>query len=425
MKSKCLLIFFLLHAPLSINSVHIDSIETSAELFDSFAPHSFSSGVSSSTDIQASGDRKRFDYYEYRHIVADGVQKTLAACRDKFKWDRWNCPKQAFLDILRRHSTPSNKELGFTRALIASGIVLSLTRSCSYGTSSLCNCNPPIAATTELPIENNPDVHITHEEHHNNLYRSPADTNQLPSPMAYMEHEANQILSKNDTDDGNRKTSKFAWNGCDESVKFAFKVSKTYLESQDVDMNQDEASRRINAHNYEVGRLAVKKSLQKMCKCHGVSGTCQIQTCWTTVPDMRIVVDYLKRRFRLAAKVGAMTAVDSDIISLNKELTAISKDRIVFADASPDYCYENTSLGINGTLGRYCSRAKQKANSTEPVSRYERDSCDRLCTECGYKIKREVIKMEKQCQCQFFFCCSVQCKRCPHEEEAFKCVRHI
>lgn len=315
------------------------------------------------------------DFYEYRHVVAAGVQKALLECREKFKLDRWNCPKQAFLDILRRHPLPPNKELGLTRALISAGIVLSLTRTCSYGTDNFCGCNQP---------------------------NTTGDQNATGSEF---------------------KETKFLWNGCDESVKFAFKVSKIYLETQDLD-NQDEASRRVNAHNFEVGRLAIKDKLKKHCRCHGVSGTCQVKTCWSKMPDMNVIGDYLKRKYRSAAKVGAMTAVESNIVSLNKELTAISKDKMLFIDASPDYCYENASLGINGTLGRYCiPRDKKRTNGTE-LSRYERESCDRLCTECGYRVKRELIEVDRQCQCKFVYCCSVQCKRCPAFEEVYKCVRH-
>lgn len=308
------------------------------------------------------------DYYEYRHVVAEGVQKALDECREKFKWDRWNCPKKAFLDILDRNPLPSSKELAYTRALIASSIVLSLTRQCSFGTNNVCGCV----------------------------------TDQVTQPPS--------------------NVSKFAWRGCDESVKFGFKVSKIYLESQDV--QQDEQSRRIDAHNYEVGRIAVKKSMKKICKCHGISGSCQVNTCWLSVPDLSRVGEYLKRQYRLAAKVGAMSAKETSIVSLKEELNAINTDKLVFADASPDYCYENTKLGINGTLGRYCSRAKHRADGTE-VSRNERDSCDRLCTKCGYKIKRERLNTEKQCDCRFVYCCSVECKRCPHVEDTFRCVRHL
>lgn len=423
MNPKCIIIYFLLHMSKFINSTHTDSIETNfGKLEDNFAPHSFGSSSSGEEGLHA-GNRRDDDHYEYWHWVSPGVQRALDECREKFKWDRWNCPKRAFEDVLLRRPSPSNKEYAITRALIASSIVLSLTRSCSYGNHKFCGCSPMTTSVPGIAVENKHSGHSTPEVHQHSIDTLAAlpNTNQQANQISNLDHNLLKVLPLNDSGNEPQKLSKFIWNGCDESIKFAFRVSKTYLETEDM-RTTDEASRVINAHNYEVGRLAVFKNLQRMCKCHGVSGSCQVQTCWTTVPNISKIGDYIKRKFRLAAKVGAKTAVESNLVGLNKELAAVPKDKMVFVDASPDYCYENPSLHINGTLGRYCSRNKQR-NGTE-VSRYERDSCDRLCTECGYRIKREVIKIEKQCSCRFVYCCSIQCKRCPIEEEAYKCVRH-
>lgn len=387
------------------------------------SPHSVA--VNHNSDSSNTNDRKKLDYYEYRHDVAEGVQKALDECREKFKWDRWNCPKKAFLDILDRNFLPSNKEFSYTRALIAASVVLSLTRSCSYGTNNICGCShtTAIAARTasnpgslEHPVNNSPILSsLAHAHSLNKNFSSEQSPHATFVEQGQLYHVTGDHIA-----DLSSNVAKFVWKGCDEMVKFGFKVSKKYLEFEDV---HDEVSRRINAHNYEVGRIAVKRSMKKKCKCHGISGSCQVNTCWTSVPDMSQVGDYLKRQYRLAAKVGAISAEDSNIVSLNKEISSISADKLVFADASPDYCYENPKLGINGTLGRYCSRAKHHPDGSE-VSRSERDSCDRLCTKCGYKIKRDRVIKEKQCDCRFVYCCSVECKLCTHLEDTYRCVRH-
>jgi hypothetical protein len=376
--SSIFIIFTLIHLK-SIESAPADTVPATTDEHEHVNPKVGSTAVAHNT-VHRIKDKKSVDYYEYRHVVADSVQKALDECRQKFKWDRWNCPKKAFLSIFDRDEfsmgqspLPANKELALTRALIASSILLSVIRSCSIGANSKsCSCTDQVV----VPVQDG------------------------------------------DPYEWNRK---FAWAGCDEIVKFGFKVAKMYLDTQD--SLQGEASRLINSHNYEAGRQAVKKLMKRVCKCHGTSGACQVKTCWTVVPDISEVGDYLKRQYRVAAKVGAMTATETDVASLVKEVSAISPDKLVFADASPDYCYENKQLGINGTIGRYCSRAKHRSDGTE-VSRSERDSCDRLCTKCGYKIKKERINVEKQCDCRFVYCCSVECKRCPHVEETFKCVRH-
>jgi hypothetical protein len=47
----------------------------------------------------------------------------------------------------------------------------------------------------------------------------------------------------------------------------------------------------------------VKKGMQKECKCHGMSGSCTIKTCWMRLPTFREVGDVLKDRFDGATKV--------------------------------------------------------------------------------------------------------------------------
>lgn len=367
-------------------------------------------------------ENKKPDYYVYRYSVMEGVEKALTECREKFKWDRWNCPKKTFSDIFFRSRLPSNKELGLTRALIASGIVLSLTQSCSYGTNSLCKCSP--AAMKALPSLMKKSNSIGLASMNSNPQELDKNLDETQDNAGLTGNDQTIHESRDLVTDSSTKVTKFVWRGCEESIKFAFKVSKTYLENLDnSDNRQDESTRRINAHNYEVGRLAVKKNMKRVCKCHGVSGSCQVRTCWMALPDMSKVGEYLKRQYRHAAKVGAMTAVETNVESLNKELMALKKDKLVFAEASPDYCYENAELGINGTLGRYCSLAKHHADGTK-VSRSERDSCDRLCTKCGYKIKKERFITEKQCDCRFVYCCSIECKRCPHAEDTYRCVKH-
>ena len=48
---------------------------------------------------------------------------------------------------------------------------------------------------------------------------------------------------------------------------------------------------------------AILHNVKKQCKCHGMSGSCEIKTCWKVAPDFRKVGDILKKRFHKAAKV--------------------------------------------------------------------------------------------------------------------------
>ena len=43
--------------------------------------------------------------------------------------------------------------------------------------------------------------------------------------------------------------------------------------------------------------------MRRMCKCHGVSGSCATQTCWRQISDFKTVGQYLKRGYKKALKV--------------------------------------------------------------------------------------------------------------------------
>lgn len=43
--------------------------------------------------------------------------------------------------------------------------------------------------------------------------------------------------------------------------------------------------------------------MRQECKCHGMSGSCTVKTCWMRLPNFRLVGDNLKDRFDGASRV--------------------------------------------------------------------------------------------------------------------------
>ncbi|GFG32706.1 hypothetical protein Cfor_02570, partial [Coptotermes formosanus] len=67
---------------------------------------------------------------------------------------------------------------------------------------------------------------------------------------------------------------------------------------------------------------AVKVNLHVECKCHGVSGSCTMKTCWKTLPAFRQIGDSLMRKYSTARAVLAVE-VGSRRGRLNKNLQLV------------------------------------------------------------------------------------------------------
>ncbi len=47
----------------------------------------------------------------------------------------------------------------------------------------------------------------------------------------------------------------------------------------------------------------VQAEMREECKCHGMSGSCSVKTCWMRLPNFRVIGDSLKDRFDQATRV--------------------------------------------------------------------------------------------------------------------------
>lgn len=59
----------------------------------------------------------------------------------------------------------------------------------------------------------------------------------------------------------------------------------------------------MDIHNNKVGRRIVASNLLRECKCHGVSGSCAMKTCWKTTPKLEDVAELLHHKYLFASKV--------------------------------------------------------------------------------------------------------------------------
>ena len=91
---------------------------------------------------------------------------------------------------------------------------------------------------------------------------------------------------------------------------------------------------------------AVRKFIQRKCKCHGPTATCSTRTCWDELKDFRHTGIYLKSLYNAAIQVTVRQ--DGSIIkalSEEHEPEIPSREQLVFLEPSPNYCEYNPQSG--------------------------------------------------------------------------------
>ncbi|XP_053306223.1 protein Wnt-8b [Spea bombifrons] len=300
-------------------------------------------------------------YLIYSSSVAAGAQSGIEECKYQFAWDRWNCPERTLQ--LSSHSglRSANREAAFVHAISSAGVMYTLTRNCSLGDFDNCGCD--------------------------------------------------------DTRNGQPGGQGWLWGGCSDNVGFGEAISKQFVDA--LETGQD-ARAAMNLHNNEAGRKAVKSTMKRTCKCHGVSGSCTTQTCWLQLPEFREVGYYLKEKYHKALKVDLLQGAGNSAASrgaIAETFSSISKKELVHLEESPDYCLENKTLGLLGTEGRECLKRGKM------LSKWEKRSCKRLCGDCGLVVEERRADMVSSCNCKFHWCCAVKCEQCRKSVTKYFCVK--
>ena len=141
------------------------------------------------------------------------------------------------------------------------------------------------------------------------------------------------------------------------------------------------------------------------CRCHGVSGSCALRTCWKTTAAFERVGAYLKQRYERSAQVSSASGKRAR--TARPRLPA-DRHQLLFINKSPNYCVEDRRRGVAGTGGRRCSRASAGAGG-----------CNLLC--CGRGYNTHVVRHVRRCDCKFAWCCYVRCRRCESMNDTHTC----
>ncbi|XP_071514351.1 protein Wnt-16-like [Panulirus ornatus] len=298
--------------------------------------------------------------------VSDGARLGINECQFQFRNERWNCTTTGEdLDVPFGYTIKrGSKETAFIYAVTSAGVVHAVTQACSSGNLTDCSCDM-----------------------------------------------SKQGLS---TPEG------WKWGGCSDNLRFGVQFARQFVDAPEKERHKKFKRRRnlMNLHNNEAGREAVARLMKMQCRCHGVSGSCELKTCWRSIPPFPMVGDYLKNKYRTALRYKRKKRSSSrrrdpsrrrrKRRGRRKRRFLAGKDELVHIHKSPNYCVQNLKKGILGTQGRYCNKTSSDA-----------DSCDLLC--CGRGYNTQVVRYVERCHCKFVWCCHVKCKTCVTNVDVHTC----
>ncbi|XP_038061751.1 protein Wnt-4-like [Patiria miniata] len=289
---------------------------------------------------------------EVMDSVSTGAYRAIVECQEQFGNRRWNCTTVDSFPIFGHVLDNGTREAAFVHSISAAGVGYEVTRSCSSGYLQKCGCDRTVTGTS---------------------------------------------------DEG------FTWSGCSDNVDYGMMFSKTFVDARERKGRMSTERQLMNLHNNEAGRLAIEKNMRVECKCHGVSGSCEMKTCWRAMPPFKEIGTVLKEKFDGATEV-VQRRIGSrrQLVPVNENFKPHTESDLVYLVPSPDFCEEDLKMGSLGTHGRRCNKTSKGI-----------DGCELLCCGRGFNTREEVIV--ERCSCKFHWCCYVKCNTCRRTVDVHTC----
>ncbi|XP_070538235.1 protein Wnt-11-like [Ptychodera flava] len=286
--------------------------------------------------------------------LVEAAELTKETCQEQFSDRRWNCSSINRAPDYTPDLDKGTRESAYVYALSAAAVAYSIAIECSSGSITKCGCG------------------------------------RMPETQNF--------------EDG------FRWGGCSDNVEYGMDYSSRFADSP-LRMKKVRSSSKslMNLHNNYAGLLTVRTSTKRACKCHGLSGACNLKTCWESLPEMSEIGSKLKRKYAGATEVTNQRIGNKNVlVPRDPHLKRFTEDDLIYLTMSPDYCMPNHETGSVGTEGRFCNRTS-----------IGNDGCELMC--CGRGYKSMVMEIVEQCQCRYHWCCYVKCKDCRRTLEVQVC----
>uniref|UniRef100_A0A6G1SCG7 Protein Wnt n=1 Tax=Aceria tosichella TaxID=561515 RepID=A0A6G1SCG7_9ACAR len=285
--------------------------------------------------------------------VALGASLGLAECRHQFRSERWNCTHAAgdhHLLTSKLAQSVGNREGGFVQAIAAAGIVHSIATACSTGSLNDCACDKTRVGPIRQRDQNwkwggcsNNIRHgmmyarhlvelldAVHEHHHHHMQRSLGSQRShhgqsqqhssisLASRCHQLMKRSTSTTNSKQAQDQQQQQVNFCQKNQNISQTIHIQLIKSLLAKNSLERHQD-FRLAMNAHNNRVGRMAVAKNMEIKCRCHGLSGSCSLKTCWLKLPDFQQIGAHLKRKYESSIHLPTAINVNKLIPMMDRQ----------------------------------------------------------------------------------------------------------
>ncbi|XP_056417156.1 protein Wnt-11 isoform X2 [Hyla sarda] len=290
---------------------------------------------------------------ELMQTIIQAAKEVKKTCIKAFSDMRWNCSSIELAPNFNQDLERGTRESAFVYALSAATISHTIARACTVGDLPGCSCGP-----------------------------IPGET----------------------LDQGSR------WGGCADNINYGIMMGSKFSDApMKMKKAGSQANKLMHLHNSEVGRQVLKTSLELKCKCHGVSGSCSIKTCWKGLLELREIALELKTKYLSATKVvHRPMGTRKQLVPKDLDIRPVRESELIYLQSSPDFCLKNEKLGSHGTQDRQCNKTS-----------FGSDSCDLMCCGRGYNPYMDTVV--ERCHCKYHWCCYVTCKKCERTVERYVC----
>ena len=154
----------------------------------------------------------------------------------------------------------------------------------------------------------------------------------------------------------------------------------------------------------------VRVAAKTVCKCHGASGSCHMNSCLRQLLQFVKVGEMLREKYDEALRVDYVNSTLQPRGDHGGSFTAEPHSHLVYYDNSPDYCQPDQATGNPGMRGRKCIHGNDDGQM-----------CNRMCSGCGLRPRSEMTVESEKCKCRFVWCCEVRCETCQKLVEVARC----